>query len=800
MRHLASLVGLLALLPAVGDVFAAETVLLNGAWELTAFPQPRAGAVRSLPLPEGLAVKKYAATVPGCCEMELVKAGELPDPMVGMNNFAFRAYEGHQWLYAKSFAAPAVKPGERAMLVFDGIDTLADVFLNGEKIGSPENMFIPHAFDVTDRLKAGAENVVQVLIRPVGLAARDVTLGELGYTMAGGSDHERFRKAPYMYGWDTSPRLPVSGIWRDVRLEVQPEVRIDNTVWIVHSVDRRAKTAMVSCRTRVSAPFEVYHNAKVVFTLSREGRTALRDERFLLGPQMRSSLRPTVRDVALWWPRGAGDQPLYDATVEVIANDGKVLATETRRIGIRTVQLEYDDRKPPERPGKFFFRINGEPIYVRGTDWIQTDPIPSRQKARIASTLEYVKELNCNLVRVWGGGVYEPDEFFDWCDANGVMVWQDFMTACAVPPQDDDFLRMMREEALSVVLRLRNHPSLVLWAGDNENDLAMRWGLGPLGPDPNRNRLTRETLPRVLFEYDATRPYLPSSPYVSADAFAKRTEPAEDHLWAPPRAWWKTPYYTDDHCCFCSEGGGFALPSRASLEKMLPPGMIDRFWKNPEEKDWKKLEWTDPWHHRATCPNMEPNQHPWKRTDFVQKMSAAIWGEVPRHDLDAFIAQSQVAQAEAIKFQVEHFRSQKFANRGGFVVWNVRDCWPTISDAVSDWYGDKKKAFYAQKTAQADVLLMIAEDRRIVAVNDTLRPVSGRVKVTDKQSGKVVFEGPYEVGANGVSTVASCGWSGQGVYAIDYTVGDVRHHSHYIYGEPPFDWPRFSALLEGEYR
>ncbi len=776
----------------------AGTVQLNGTWKLTAFSQPDAGAVRALPLPQGLATKTYAATVPGCCEMELVKVGELPDPMVGMNDFSFRAYEGHQWLYEKTFAGPKVEPGEKAQLVFEGIDTLADVFLNGEKIGVAENMFIPHAFDVTGRLKEGVENTVAVLIRPVGLAARDVTLGELGFMMAGGADHERIRKAPYMYGWDTTPRLPVSGIWRDVRLEVCPAVRIDNTAWIVMDVDRKAKRANVTCRTRIHAPFAVYHHAKAVFTLSRNGKVAARSERYLLGPQMRSS-GLYVGDAQLWWPRGAGDQPLYDATVEVVGDDGKVLARETRRIGLRTVALEYDDRKLPERPGKFLFRVNGEPIYVRGTDWIPTDPIPSRQRDRIVPTLEYVKEMNCNLVRVWGGGVYEPELFFDWCDANGVMVWQDFMMACTVPPQDDEFVKVIREEALSVVLRLRNHPSLVLWAGDNENDLAGRWALGKLSRDPNKLRITRETLPGVLFEYDVTRPYLPSSPYVSPEAFAKKVEPAEDHLWAPPRAWWKTKYYTDNPCWFCSEGGGFALPSRASLEKMLPPGMIGKFWKNPDEKDWSKLEWTDAWHHRATCPNMEPGVYPWKRTDLVQKMSVAIWGDVPRRDIDDFIAQSQVAQAEAIKFQIERFRERKFVSKGGFVVWNVRDCWPTISDAVSDWYGDKKLAFYAQKAAQADVLLMISEEGRLKAINDTLEPVSGRVKVTDKSTGREVFSGSYEVAANAVADIAACTWSGQGVYLIDYTVGNETFHTHYLYGAPPFNWRKMSELVKDLY-
>jgi len=789
---------ILALALACGSVVSAENISLNGSWDLSAFPQPDAGAIRSVPLPKGLAVKTYSATVPGCCELELVKAGELPDPMVGMNNFAFRAYEGHQWLYSKRFVAPKVVPGESAVLAFDGIDTLADVFLNGEKIGSPENMLVGHEFDVTDKIRQGAENLVQVLIRPVGLAARDMLLGELGYAMTGGADHERVRKAPYMYGWDTTPRLPVSGIWRDVRLEVRPAARIEYPAWIVRDLHRPSKTAGVSCRVRVRAPFSVYHHAKVVFSLSRNGKEVARSSRLFLGPHVKCDM--WLRDVAFWWPAGAGEPALYDAGIALVDDNGKVLAKDERKIGIRTVELEYDDRKLPERPGKFLFKINGEPIYVRGTDWIPTDVIPSRQNDRNIPTLEFVKEMNCNLVRVWGGGVYEPDSFYEWCDCNGVMVWQDFMMACTIPPQDDEFCAMIRKEALSVVLRLRNHASLVLWAGDNENDLAGSWTLGKLRRNPNENRLTRKVIPDVLFEHDVTRPYLPSSPYVSPEAYAGKADPAEDHLWSGPRTWWKTKYYVDSPCWFCSEGGGFGLPSRASLEKMLPPGAIDTPWKNPQETDWQKLVWTDAWQHRGTCPNLEPDIYPWNRISLVPKMSVALWGGVPKGDIDTFIEQSQIAHAEAIKFQVEHFRGQKFTKKGGFVVWNVRDAWPMVSDAVSDWYGDKKKAFYAQKMAQAEVLLMITEDGVLRAVNDRLVSVSGRVKVTDKATGRIVFEGDYAVSANGVTDVTKCAWSGQGVYAIDYTVGGKAFHSHYLYGAPPFEWKKMSALLKGEYK
>ena len=777
----------------VAAAAASETLSLNGAWELETFAQPDDGAVRSLPLPKGVAVKSYSATVPGCCEMELVKAGEMPDPMFSTNALAFTALEGNQWLYTKTFACPPREPGERAVLVFDGIDTLADVFLNGEKIGEADNMLIPHEFDVTGKVREGAENTVQVLIRPVGLAARDKIPGELGWTMGGGANHEFFRKAPHMYGWDIMPHMPFSGIWRDARLEVRPKCHIDYPVWIVRAIGVKHRWADVHVRMRITTPFSVFYKAKVRATLSRNGKVHSKEAPFR-GPMCK--LQVGLTDVDFWWPRGMGEPALYDAKIELISDDGKVLAVDERKIGIRQFAFEYDDVKLPERLGKFLFRVNGEPIFIRGVDWVPLDPIPSRQASHFEKVLPMMADLNCNLVRVWGGGVYEPDAFFDWCDENGVMVWQDFMMACTMPPMNDAFAKAIEKEVRAVVVRHRNHPSIALWAGDNENDQAGGWGLGKkLMRDPNKNRITRETIPAVLNEYDVTRPYLPSSPYVSTAAFKGETEPCEDHLWGGPRAWWKTPYYTNNACWFCSEGGAHALPSRSTIEKMMPADDVARIWSNPDAKEWKKLDWMPQWRYRATCPYLEPNVYPWSRNDLILKQTSALFGDVPRHDLDLFIAQSQSAQAEAIKFQVELFRSQKFTKKGGFVVWNLRDGWPTISDAVCDSFGTKKKSYFALKTAYRDVLPIVTEDRRLVVVNDLLAPVKGRVKMTEARTGQVVLERDYEAASNAVTDLAPVGWNGQGVFIIDYTGGGKAFRTHYLHGEPPFKWSDYRAWM-----
>ena len=774
-------------------ILAVATVLsLNGEWKLDAFPQPDDGAVRCLPLPAGLEVKSYRATVPGCCERELMKAGELPDPLVSTNAFAWREYEGHQWLYTKTFACPARAAGERAVLNFGGIDTLADVFLNGEKIGESANMLIPQEFDVTGKVREGAENTVQVLIRPVGLASRDVRLGELGGTMGGGADHEHFRKAAHMYGWDIMPHLPVSGLWRDVAFEIRPAVRIEDPAWMVKRIDRARKGADLRVQFRVRSPFRNWYKATVRASLWRNGACAAQVSQQFRGAQV--ALNMWLSNAAFWWPRGAGEPALYDAKIEVVAANGTVLATDARKVGVRTVALEYDDRKLPERPGRMLFKVNGEPIYVRGVDWVPLDPIPSEQKRHLKDVLPMMADLNANLVRVWGGGVYEPEEFFDWCDENGVMVWQDFMNGCAVPPMDDAFAAAMHDEVLSVVLQFRNHASIALWAGDNENDIARNWGLGrELARNPTKNRINRRVIPDVLHEYDVTRPYLPSSPLVTDEAFRGVTEPAEDHMWNGPRAWWKTAYYTNTPCWFCSEGGAHGLPARATMEKMFPAEDLAKPWYNPDEKDCLKLRWTPQWAYRATNPYLDFNCYLMHRNDIVLKQAGALFGDVARHDLDTLIAESQSAQAESIKFQVENFRSQKFKSKGGFVVWNLRDGWPTISDAFTDYYGEKKRAYKTLKAAYRNVLVMVTEDGRLLAINEALTPAKGHARIVEAKDGSTVWEGDFAVGANGLVELAKLAWNGQGLYRIDYTADGAAFRNHYLHGLPPFKWEDYAA-------
>ena len=784
-------------LVAASCVTGGTTVSLDGKWRLDYFPEPDDGAVRTLEIPEHGTVE---ATVPGNCELDLVRAGVLPEPEVGLNVLKLRPYEGYGWLYTKEFAAPAcdAKAGERTVLVFDGIDTLADVFLNGERIGEAENMLIPHRFDVTKRLRPGA-NTVQVLIRSLMRDAQYRTIGVLGYCMDGGADGEPYRKAGHMGGWDIFPRAFVSGLWRGVRLEVEDACRIDQVAWLVTEVNPKAKSARVGCRVRLQAPFRHVGHADVRFSLERNGRRVhelvKRFNTYHVFSQIHGA---PVKDVEFWWPRGWGEPALYDAAVELVADDGTVLARNVQKIGIRSIRLENRDTYP-DRPGQFLFHVNGKPCYIRGTNWVPLDSFHGRDAGRLIPTLELVKDLNCNMIRVWGGGVYEPEAFWDWCDANGVMVWQDFMTGCSVFPQDDGYARLTREEILSVVLRFRNRASLALWSGNNENDGAFYWKMGfELGRryDPNRDRNSRRTIPDVIWEHDPMHDYLPSSPYESPDDYAKKAVAPENHLWGA-RGYYKVPFYTNSPCFFASEMGYHGCPNRASLERMMTKGCVYPWTEVTGDDPLKDFHWNDEWQTKASNP-FGPDAKSVIRTgrnSLMTKQVAAMFGSVPR-DLDAFIDASQIVQAEAMKTFVELFRSQKFTKKNGLIWWNVRDGWPQISDAVVDYYGGKKRAYHAIRNVQRDQLVMVRDDHKAVAVNDTLVPVSGRVRITDKASGAVVLEKSYEVPVNTAKEIGDVSWSGQGLLAIEYEQGGQKSSNWFLYGEPPFDYKKVRAWMK----
>jgi beta-mannosidase len=764
-------------------------ISLNGRWNLAYWTQ----AEKPLKDPgqlKSLNAESIGATVPGNVELDLLSAGKIADPMIGNNVYALRKYEGYQWAYSRSFPSPSLQKGQRLELHFGGIDCLASIWLNGHLVGETDNMLIEHEFDVTELLRGGAENELQVIIRSAVIEAQDFPLGVLGIRTDGNSESEAIRKAPHSYGWDIMPRLVSAGLWRGVELRVLDPVRFEDVHWMTTRIDRAAKSAAIYADFQLRVPFALIDGLRVKTALRFRGREVLQRSDPLLSYSGRIPLQ--VDDAQLWWPRGYGEPAPYEAEMQIVDAAGQVLASKTSRIGLRTVQLDRTETTTPEKPGRFCFVVNGERIFIRGTNWVPLDALHSRDAAQLAEVLEMATELNCNLLRCWGGNVYEDEAFFEACDAEGLLVWQDFAMGCSFYPQNQDFARKVGQEVRSIVRKLRNHPSLALWSGNNEDDVSLNWQLGAFNIDPNRDLISRQVIPAVLYELDPTRPYLPSSPYVSREYYDQGNRGdflPEDHLWGP-RGYYKADFYTKSAAHFVSEIGYHGCPNRSSLERMFDKAAVYPWTKG--------FAWNEQWLTKSVrkLPLSESTKG---RNDLMLSQVRLLFGEVPR-DLDTFILASQSVQAEALKYFVELSRSRKF-DRSGIIWWNLRDGWPIISDAVVDYYNSRKLAFYFLKNVQATVCLLINDPVNgrypLVAVNDSLDAARGSVRVSDLASGRELYSGAYAVPANARTTVAELpGLEGQGMLLIRYDEDGHARANHYLYGSPPFGLKTYIRLLK----
>ncbi|GHT22019.1 beta-mannosidase [Bacteroidia bacterium] len=751
--------------------FAQNTVSLNGKWELSYWEQPRK-PVRTPDAMQQVTFKTIPATVPGNVELDLQAAGIIHDPMIGNNVWEMRPYEGHQWCYSRTFPTPAVEDGQTVMLCFGGIDCLADIWLNGKLLASPENMLIEHRYDVTDLLDRQKDNKLQVIIRSAVLYSQENLRDGLGRKDVNG-EGANLRKAPHSYGWDILPRLVSAGLWRDVSLQIMNPIYFTDVFWVTNWADTAKKRAGMKVEYQLVLPFKELDKHQAVVTLKRNGKVVYQHSEILYLNMYRHSF--TLENVELWWPRGYGDPALYEASVSIVDKQGKTLARDVKNIGVRTMTLMHTEITTPEKPGEFCFKVNGEKIFVKGTNWVPVDALHSRDAALLNGVMDMAVDLNCNMIRCWGGNVYEDHAFFDLCDRNGIMVWQDFSMACDAYPQSPEFIAKIYEEVRSVVLKLRNHPGLILWSGNNEND-------GKFG-DPNRDLISRGVIPEAISAWDPTRSYLPSSPWYSPE-FVKNGRNGkllpEHHLWGP-RGYYKDPFYTDLQCHFVSEIGYHGCPNRETLEKMF-----DKDFVYP----WKKgtFEWNDQWQTKASKEHLYSHGTD-DRNDLMINQVKVVFGDVPT-DLDRFIFASQSVQAEAMKFFVELWRMDKF-RKTGILWWNLRDGWPMISDAVTDYYNSKKLAYYYIKQVQQNACVMIGDANEskhpVIAVNDTREEKQGTVTVRDLDTKEVLLSGKFVIPVNGKTEIGSIPESGKhAMWVIEYTLGNEKFTNHYLNGTPPF--------------
>lgn len=748
---------------------------LNGPWSLALAFQP--GDYRTVADFAAAGVETLPAQVPGNLELDLHAAGRIPDPFQGMNIVALRKYEfAHAWYFRRFDCAPPA--GTTPFLVFEGLDCFADVWLNGRLIGASANALVEHTFPAEGLRPTGNELVVH--LRPVGEEARKFSYPPGAVAQPNSYESLRVRKAPHVFGWDIMPRAVSAGIWRPVRLEFRPTPRLE-TVWLeTTAADAREAKLTLHFRSHLP-PGDPSGYAIEVAGACGESRFAARSPLLFEAGRLTFAVPHPRR----WWPRDRGEPALYNVSVSLRRGGDEMDRVEFRH-GIRTVELRRTSLTDETGAGEFCFLINGERVFMRGTNWVPADAYHSRDAARLPRMLALADECGCNMIRCWGGSVYEPAAFFDFCDERGILVWQDFAMACAVYPQDDDFARVIDDEARKVIRRLRQHPSLVCWSGDNECDRAYDWYRRGLA---DANRLTRETLPRALADEDPSRPYLPSSPWIDAHASpADRRHLPEAHLWGP-RDYFRSAYYANSPAHFASEIGYHGCPAAASVRRFISPEIL-----------WPPGN--DEWLLHATSP--VPGVDLWDyRVELMLKQLREMFGRVPA-TLDEFAWQSQCVQAEAKKFFIELFRGAKW-RRTGILWWNLIDGWPQFSDAVVDYYFEPKLAFAFIARAQRPLLVMLREPQGwtqdLVACNDTRDPVTLRYTVRDADTDQVLVEGTSTAAADAVTVLSTLPFARQAArfLLIDWESPHGPDRNHYLSGNPPFDAVRYAAWLDQAY-
>lgn len=687
-----------------------------------------------------------SATVPGCVHTDLIAAGVIPDPFIGDNEKRIAWIAETDWVYRRSFIADeALLAEERVILECDGLDTLATIRLNGEEIARTDNMHRSYRLDVTGKVRAG-ENEIQIeFASPVNYVRPMIGQGLVKYPGDSIPGSPYLRKAMYQWGWDWGPKLPTSGIWRGIRLAGYSAARIRD----VHVRQVHGRTRV---EVHVEAEIERFSGAGLIVRarLTSPDGVVLEEEHNLGSDGICGAVDFLVEDPKLWWPNGYGQQPLYALEIWLVcaefspspqpspfkgegaygdvSDDGHPGNPQSEirypkwRIGLRTVELR---REKDEWGESFYFAVNGVPIFAKGANWIPADQFPSRiADEQYRDLISSAVSANMNMLRVWGGGIYEDDRFYDLCDEYGILVWQDFMFACAHYPTWPEMLASIRCEATGNIRRIRHHPCLALWCGNNE----MEWGVVDWWHSDKEARqaeyaeIFHRLIPEVCKAEDPATPYWPSSP-ASPIPFANPNGETEGdgHYWDVWHGRQPFAAYRDHYFRFMSEFGFQSLPSMETVKSFA------------ERKDWNMTSYVMECHQKNRGGN----------GNILYYMAQTF--RFPR-DFAMMSYVSQLLQAEAIRYGVEHWRRNRNEHRCmGTLYWQLNDCWPAVSWSSLEYDHHWKALHYYARRFYAPVLISAEESPSSVKLhvtNDRLSPFEGEVRWSlEKLDGAVLESG-----------------------------------------------------------
>ena len=732
----------------------------------------------------------FKASVPGSVYSDLIAAGAMDDPYWRDNENAALKLMEHDFVYTKTFTTSEdLLKCDRVLLRCEGLDTLCAISLNGKPAGAADNMHRTWEFDVRSLLRPGQNEIEIRFLSPTEYIRKAYAVSRADGTTDAMKGFPLLRKSHCMFGWDWGPRLPDVGIWRSISLVGISAARIDS-VYVTQSheigcVNLHISTA-VDTVTKAETDLSVEVTAPDGKTWNAKG----------------AECDISITSPLLWWPRGLGNQPLY--TVKVSLNtERRVLDVWERRVGLRTMTMSINKDEWGE---SFAHCVNGIKFFAMGADYIPEDNILSRvNRARTRRLLEDAAAANFNLIRVWGGGYYPDDYFYDICDELGLVVWQDFMFACAVYNLTDEFEKNIRAEITDNVRRLRHHASLGLWCGNNEMEMFVATGEWVSSDRQKADyiKMYEYIFPQILKKEDPNTFYWPASPS-SGGSFDKPNDPGRGdvHYWEVWHGGLPFTDYRNHKFRYVSEFGFQSFPSVKTIEAFTEPADRNMFSYVMEK------------HQRNASANG-------KILSYLSQMYL-----YPR-DFGILIYASQLLQAQAMQYGAEHWRR----NRGrcmGAVIWQLNDCWPVISWSSIDYFGRWKALHYYMKRFFAPVLISCHEEgvlsqntnvnaepfpleksAKLSVSNETAKAFIGTARWSLRSpDAKVIRKGTFDVEAPAFSAVwlPEQDFSGEDTfrcyYAYELENKDGTVGSGSVLFCPPkhfcFEDPKLAAVIEGD--
>jgi beta-mannosidase len=660
-------------------------------------------------------------SIPGTVHDDLLFHGLIPDPYIEMNEDLVQWIEKEDWEYRTLFRVPkAMLREESIILEFKGLDTYADVYLNGKKILEADNMFLTWEVDVKNEIKGGNNELLIYFHSPVKrglekLQQLDYLLPAANEQAPEGEQTNIFtRKAPFHYGWDWGPRLVTSGVWRPVKLKAWSKARITDPYLATDSI--AGDIAIV--RMDVLLDFLRAGDYNLITRMDGEEISRIPLPEMLPGKFPVRQMLP-VFEPRLWWTNGLGEPYLYK-TEFLLENDGKVVDTYTLDFGIRTLKLVQE---PDEAGHTFYFELNGVPVFMKGANVIPSEPLTPRVTTETYGRLiSDAVDANMNMLRVWGGAIYEEDLFYELCDQNGLLVWQDFMFACALQPGDEAHLDNIRKEAEYNVKRLRNHASIALWCGNNENLHGWHaWGWQELYTPEQAafvwrtyERIFHEILPQAVAKFDPKTAYHSSSPSSVGNTVADRRS-GDEHDWTVYFGQAPFSNFEKNVPRFVSEYGLQSFPAMETIRYFAGDEQLDLNSQVLQHRQRSLMDWLEP---GFTGNNM------------IEWYARQYYPETKTFEELAFV--SQLVQAKAYKTALEAHR-RNMPHCMGSLYWQLNDCWPTTSWSTVDYFGNWKASHYAARKANQAVMASPAIEEgevRVYVVSDLLRDVPAKMKLT----------------------------------------------------------------------